>query len=145
KLATQTTNDLVGTNFSFCEWLQRDEHSSSVGRRATAAARKRDHIRHCRIALNDVDETHHALLHRRERRVLRALNAARQTSRVLLWKKSLRHDHEQVSVQADGGQQHQQYRQRMAQHPRQTSLIQTQQPREESLTQAIGPSVMLRF
>ena len=71
-----------------------------------AAADEPDHAIHSRVLPHDLLEGREFVPHRGKGDVLRPLNTAHQTTRVLLREESLGHDDVQVHAKADGPERH---------------------------------------
>ena len=127
ELRAQALHDVIDRDLALRERLERDEHARLVqgGCAAAPAAAAREAVDgvHRGIGGHDVHHLQQGLVHGLKRRVLVGVNLAAHAPVVLLRKESLGHANEQVHVQADGGQQDQQGRKRMAEHQRERLAV----------------------
>jgi hypothetical protein len=134
ELRPQPRDHLIHGRVALRQRLERNEHRAGVDLRIAAAAAdagKADDRRHRRILANDADHLLQLAAHCLERDALIGLQRADQPSDVLLRQESLGHDDEQFDVQADRGDEDQQYQTAVPRRPAERAPIAAAHPLEQ--------------
>src|SRR5689334_7403421 len=139
QLAAQSGDHLVGADLALRQRLERHKDKPAVG--LPAAGEPHDVI-HRWILLYDRNELRELLAHELERNALIGLNAPGQPASILLRKKALLNDREQVAIETERSQEDQQDRARVAQRPCKAALIDIQRAGENALAQPIEAAML---
>ena len=136
ELGAQALHDEIDGDLAFGERLEGDEHASLIQRgraAATSAATSGKAVDgvHRRVGGHDVDHLQERLVHGLKRGVLVGDDLAGHTPGILLGEEALGHAKEQVHIEADGGEQHQQGHKGMVEHEVECLAVQADDPIED--------------
>ena len=139
QVGTQPGDDLIGGRPALRLGFQGDEVIAGVESRGPGSVA---HAGDVRIRPDDLGHCRQMAPHRRRGNILRALGAARDRSRVLLWKEPLWDHHVQHSGDDQRAEEHAQRQELILQYPFQAPFVARQQPVEHAFEKQIEAAVL---